>query len=125
MRLFYEDDREAIRTAIADSGKTVKDVAAHLWPHLKHETRYAKLKTCLDSGGDEELKFSQVMSLMHFCNRFDPIYYACDDTLHARPDRKAPDDQKARLVSAIQDAVHTIKDATRLLENLEQRERSA
>lgn len=77
------------------------------------------------NGGDEELRFSQVMELMRFCNRYDPLYYACDDTLHARPDRKAPEDQKVKLVGAIQDAAHTMKDAMRMLENLEQRERTA
>lgn len=103
-RLFYEDDRDAIRTMIGSSGKTFKECAQHLFPNLKPETAYAKLKTMVDGAGDEELKFSQVVTLMRFCQHYDPLYYVCDETLHARPDRKTPDDQRVALTEAIKQA---------------------
>jgi hypothetical protein len=38
MRLFYDDEFDAINTAIADSGKTFKEVANHMFPDMKPES---------------------------------------------------------------------------------------
>lgn len=38
---------------------------------------------------------------MVFCERFDPLFYICDETLHHRPERRASEDEQARLVTAI------------------------
>lgn len=118
-RLFYEDDRDALRTAVAASGKTVQECAHHLWPNKKPETAYAKLKTCLANDGDEELKFSEALELMKFCNQFDGIYYACDDTLHTRPDRKAPEDHAVKIVGVMQDCAATMRNCMAQLEQLQ------
>jgi hypothetical protein len=118
-KLFYEDEFEALQLMISGSGKTVKEAAAHLWPDMKLESSYAKLKACLNPKGDENFKFSQVLELMRFCNCYDPLYYICDETMHARPDRKAPEDDVIKLTETIQDAADVLAKATAALERIQ------
>jgi len=118
-KLFYDDEFEALQLMVSSSGKSVKEIAAFLWPDMKPESAYAKLKSCLNPKGDENLRFGQVIALMKFCNSFDPLYYACDDTLHARPDRKTPEDESVKLVEAIEGAANIMTKAMAQLERLQ------
>ena len=122
-RLFYEDEFDALTTMIGESGKTIKECAHHLYPDMKPDSAYAKLKDQLNQKGSEELKFRQVITLMKFCESYDPLMYACDETLHARPDRKAPEDEEIKLVEAINGAASVLTKAMRQLEHLRERER--
>jgi len=117
-RLFYEDEFDALQAMIGESGKGFKACALHLWPEMKAESAYAKLKDCVDPKGSEKLKFSQVLLLMKFCERYDPLLYACDETLHARPDRKTVDDESVKLVETINSAAHVLSKAMAQLERL-------
>lgn len=121
MKLFYDDEFDAIRQAISDSGQPFKLVAAHMFPDMKPESAYAKLKRCTDSNGDERLTFGQVIRLMNFCNAYDPLFHACDETLHARPDRKAPDDEAVKLVEVIETAASTMERAMKALDHIKAR----
>lgn len=120
-RLFYEDEFDALTTMIGASGKSVKQCASFLYPDMKPESAYAKLKDQLNPKGSEELKFRQVIALMRFCECYDPLMFACDETLHARPDRKAPDDEAVRLVEAINGAASVMNRAMKQLEILQAR----
>jgi hypothetical protein len=117
-RLFYEDEFDALNTMIGDSGKTVKECANHIYPDMKPDSAYAKLKDQLNHKGTEELKFRQVLALMKFCESYDPLMYACDETLHARPDRKAPADEEVRLIEALNGAVDTVNKTMQQIERL-------
>lgn len=121
MKLFYDDEFDAIATAIGDSGKSFKDVAAHMFPDMKVESAYARLKACCNPTGDQRLTFGQVVRLMHFCESYDPLLYACDDTLHARPDRKAAEDEAVKLVEVINSAAHTMNRAMKAIDQLKAR----
>lgn len=121
MKLFYDDEFDAIATAIGNSGKPFKLVASHIFPDLKPETAYAKLKECCNSTGDQRLSFGQVIRLMHFCECYDPLQYACDETLHARPDRKSPEDETINLVEAINAAAATMDRAMKALDHIKAR----
>lgn len=121
MKLFYDDEFDAIATAIGNSGKPFKIVAAHMFPDMKPESAYAKLKACCSTTGTERLTFGQVIRLMAFCESYDPLYHACDETLHARPDRKAPEDEAVRLMEVINGAAATMERATRAIEHLQAR----
>lgn len=118
-KLFYDDEFEALQMMCANSGKQLKEVAQHLWPDMKLESAYAKLKACLNPKGDENLKFSQVLELMRFTGCYDPLYYACDETMHARPDRKAPEDDVVKLSETIQSAADVLVKATAALERIQ------
>ncbi len=121
MRLFYEDEFDAIASAIGESGKAFKEVAAFMFPDLKPDSAYARLKVCLNPEGDQKLTFGQVVRLMKFLERYDPLMHACDETWHARPDRKAPKDEKVKLVEAINGASETLQRALKQLEVLQAR----
>lgn len=120
-RLFYEDEFDALQTMVGESGKGFKACAAFLWPDLKPETRYAKLKDCLETNGTERLKFGQVLALMTFCERYDPLLYMCDETLHARPDRKTVEDESVKLVEVIGHAATSLNKAMAQLARLQGR----
>jgi hypothetical protein len=118
-RLFYEDEFDALQAMVGGSGKTVKQCASFLYPDMKSESAYAKLKDQLNPKGSEELKFRQVLALMKFCENYDPLLYACDETCHARPDRKAPEDEAVRLAEAITGAADMMNRAMKQLERLQ------
>lgn len=120
-RLFYEDEFDSLATMIGASGKSIKECAHFLYPDMKQDSAYAKLKSQLDPNGDEELKFRQVIALMRFCQQYDPLMYACDETLHARPDRKAPEDEEVRLVEVITNCAGTMERAMKQIELLQAR----
>lgn len=121
MKLFYDDEFDAIATAIGDSGKPFKDVAQHIFPDMKAESAYARLKACCSPTGDQRLTFGQVIRLMTFCESYDPLHHACDETLHARPDRKAPEDEAIKLMEVVSGATHTIERALRALDQIKAR----
>ncbi|ALC60071.1 hypothetical protein [Burkholderia pseudomallei] len=118
-KLFYEDEHEALQLMVSNSGKTIKEVASFLWPDMKPESAYAKLKTCLNPKGDEHFRFSQVIALMRFCGSFEPLFYVCDETMHARPDRKCPEDDAVKLVETIRCAADVLTKATAALDRLQ------
>jgi hypothetical protein len=121
MKLFYDDEFDAITQAINTSSKSWKEVAAHIFPDMKPDSAYARLKVCASSTGDQRLTFGQVVRLMNFCECYDPLMHACDETLHARPDRKAPEDETINLVEVINSAAHTMERAMRALDHIKAR----
>lgn len=121
MKLFYDDEFDAITACIGSSGKQFKDVAQFMFPDMKPESAYAKLKVCCTPTGDQRLTFGQVIRLMLFCENFDPLLYACDETLHARPPRTAPADQEVKLVEALTGAAEVMNKAMRQLDSMRTR----
>ncbi len=121
MKLFYDDEFDAIARAIGESGKPFKHVAAHMWPDMKPESAYARLKECCSPVGDQRLSFGQVIRLMAYCEQYDPLMYACDETLHVRPDRKAPADEAVALMEVINNAASTIERAAKALDHIKAR----
>lgn len=118
--LFYDDEFHAIRAAIED-GRGYKETAAHLWPGMKIESAYARLKACTHLSGDQRLRFGEIVEVMRFNSRFDPLYFACDETMHHRPGPKAPEDEEAKIVSAIEGASATLDRALKALDSLKRR----
>lgn len=121
MKLFYDDEFDAIATAIGNSSKPFKLVAAHIFPDMRPESAYARLKECCSPNGDQRLTFGQVIRVMAFCESYDPLMHACDETLHARPDRKAPEDEAVKLVEVINSAAITMERAMRAIDHLKAR----
>jgi len=64
MKLFFDDEFDAIACAIGNSGKPFKLVAAHMFPDMKPESAYSRLKACCSPAGDQRLTFGQVVRLM-------------------------------------------------------------
>lgn len=120
-KLFYDDEYEALNLMVSNSSKSPKELAGYLFPHLKIDSAYARLKSCLNSDRDERLTFGQIIAAMRFCECYDPLMFACDETMHARPERKAPADEEVRLVEAINGAASMLNKAMRQLEHLQGR----
>jgi hypothetical protein len=120
-KLFFEDEYEALNLMISNSEKSAKELAVFLFPHLKMDSAYARLKSCLNPDRDERLTFGQIIVAMRFCESYEPLMFACDETQHARPDRRAPEDEEVRLVEAINGAAAMMHRAMRQLEHIQAR----
>ena len=121
-KLFYDDEIDALGQMLANSDKTHKELAAFLFPDLSIDSAYARLKSCLSPTGDQRLKFGQVIAAMRFCGQYDPLYHACDETLHIRPARCAPEDEEVKLAEAINAAAGTLNKTLAALERLRGRQ---
>ena len=119
--LFYDDWRDALRTAIRDSGKPWKEVALHLWPDMKMDSAYARLKSCLGESGDQKLDFGQAIALMRFCGQYDALYHACDELDHDRPAIRAPQDEMAELMRDYIRAAESMKRTAERIERVQMR----
>lgn len=98
-KLFYDDECDALAQTIANSEKKFKECAAFLFPHLKPESQYARLKNCLRSEKpDENLSFSQIIALCKFCGQADALHFMADELEHERPIKRAPEDELAVLI---------------------------
>jgi hypothetical protein len=121
-KLFYDDEIDALNQMVSNSERTTKEVAQFLFPDMSSESAYAKLKACLSPTGDQRLRFGQVLAAMRFCGHYDPLYHACDETLHARPSRVAPEDEQVRIVEVIGAAASTLERAMAQLDRLRDRQ---
>lgn len=120
-KLFYEDEFEALNLMVSNSQKTVKELAGFLFPHMKPDSAYARLKACMTANGDQRLTFGQIIAAMRFCESYHPLMFMCDETLHARPDRKSPEDEEVKIVEAINGAAEIMNKAMKQLESLRSR----
>jgi hypothetical protein len=85
---------------------------------MKPESAYARLKACLNPDGDQRLKFCEIIAAMKFNNRFDALFFACDESGFERPKPSNPADEKAELQRQFIDAVHTQKQIADRIERL-------
>ena len=118
MKLFYDDEFDALAQTIANSERSFKECAALLFPHLKPESQYARLKNCLNPDKDERLSFGQIIALCRFCGSFDALHFMADELQHTRPARKEPDDEKNALMREVVGAAKTLDRALDRLEKL-------
>lgn len=96
-KLFYDDEFDALAQTIANSDKPFKACAAFLFPHLKPESQYARLKACLNPEKDERLTFGQIIALCDFCKTYDALHFMADELNHERGGIKNPADELAEL----------------------------
>lgn len=102
--LWFDDEFQALRQAI-EQGKGYKATALHLWPGMKPDSAYARLKSCSNPSGDQKLGFREWVAVMKYNDRFEPLDYLCDETGHERPKRKNVLDEAAELQRAFVEAV--------------------
>lgn len=122
-QLFYDDEHHALRRVI-EEGKGYKRTASHLFPDMKPESAYAKLKHAVNATNGESLRFGQVIEACIFNERYDALYYFCDRCMHQRPPRKLVKEEEVRLVQVIEGASGTLRHALDALEELRKRETS-
>lgn len=110
-RLFYDDHCNALASAIDSNvhGLSFKQVAAAMWPTMKPDSAYARLKNCIHADKGEKLDMAEVRHLCQITGRFEPLYWLCDELSHARPQVRAPKDKQAELVEAFIVAADQLK----------------
>ncbi len=101
---FYDDQFQAVRTAI-EGGVGYKKTAMHIWPGMKPESAYARLKNCVSGTSDQKLDMGEVLAVCQFNGRYDPLYWLCDETMHARPIQRNAKDVAKTLAASIQESV--------------------
>ena len=104
----FDDEIEALQAMILNSPHGYKAVAVFLFPHLSAPSAYARLKNCLNPERDERLAFGEIVRAMVFCDRFEPLYYACMMTGHAAPERKPPENIRKELADTIANATSVL-----------------
>lgn len=96
---FYEGPEDAVRSAIKRSGRTLKEVACHLWPAMSMESARARLSDALAEAGKAKLDFGEVVEICRFTGQHDPLYFMAYELHHSRPSPVAPKDEAAALIS--------------------------
>lgn len=115
-RLYYESAEDSVNEVITSSSKTWKQVANMLWPAMKIDSAYARLKNCLRDDKDEKLSFAEVIQICKFCERFDALYHFADECHHTRGEPRAPEDEAAILK---REFITSVKTMERLADRLE------
>lgn len=110
-RLFYDDHCNALSSAIDNNvhGWTFKQVAHAMWPAMKPDSAYARLKNCVNPEKDEKLDLAEVRHLCQITGRFEPLHWLCDELSHARPLQRSPIDKQAELVEQFIAAAQLLK----------------
>jgi hypothetical protein len=86
-QLFVEDEDDAFDAAIRFLGG-YKAVAMWLWPQLKPETAYARLKACFNDSKDEKLSWvdgRRIMAKAREKGCHIIMFHLCDELFYERP----------------------------------------
>lgn len=95
----FDSAEEATAAAISSSDKEFKDVAAALYPSLKPQTAYAKLKDALGRKGERDgtLSADEHVWIANYVQRFQCLHYIASRCHHSMPQPVAPKDELADL----------------------------
>lgn len=110
---FYEGPEDAVRSAIKRSGKSLKEVACHLWPAMSMESARSRISDALSESGKAKLDFGEVLEICRFTQQYDPLYFLAYELNHSRPTPVAPKDKAAALIGDFNrqvDALGKLKD---------------
>jgi len=94
---FHACAEDATQAAIHKSGKALKSLAFELWPSLKMDSAYARLRGCLNHDRPEKLSADEHLMLARLTGQFDFLHYCAQELHHSRPEPVAPDDEAAVL----------------------------
>lgn len=110
-RLFYEDHQHALKSAIDNNvhNMTFKQVACSVYPSLKPDSAYARLKAITNPEKDEKADLWEVRQICNVTGRHEPLYWLCDETDHARPPKRAPQDKQAQLIEEFNRAAESLQ----------------
>lgn len=98
---FFESGEAATKHAIQASGRKFKEIGAALWPSKTPERAGVDLANALNEQRDERLTTEQHIFIARFVNRYDWLYYACQQLSHERPALQTPAEEAQRLQEAL------------------------
>jgi hypothetical protein len=102
--LFFETVADALDGAIRATGGH-KAVALDLWPSLKLDTAYARLKAAINPDKAEKLSPDEVVWLLKRAREkghHAAFYWLCDELGYSRPAPVDPTDQAAELARQLE-----------------------
>lgn len=98
----YESLEDALMFCIRASNKEIKVVASALWPSDSPQTSYQRLIDAINPSKRQKLSMNEIIFIMHFCNRYDPLYYMTDQCIHERPVKKCLETEKRNIEEQFQ-----------------------
>lgn len=98
---FFESAEAATKHAIQVSGKTVKQVAAMLWPGKTVDAAQTRLANCLNDAREEKLTADEHACIAEYCERYDFLHYLAHRLNHTQPALQTPVEQAAQLQAAL------------------------
>lgn len=102
----YESLEDALLFCIRASNKEIKQVAAALWPSDRNAA--ARLGEALNPAKRQKLHIDEIIFIMNFCNRYDPLFYIADRCLHERPERRSVESEQKNVAEQYQNMMEQI-----------------
>ena len=98
---FFDSAEAATKHAIQSSGKSIKQVAAHLWPGKTLDAAQTRLANCLNDSRDEKLTADEHAAVAEFCDSYEWLYYIAHRLNHSRPVQQTPEEKASQVQAAI------------------------
>jgi hypothetical protein len=94
---FFESAEDATHSAIIASRKPLKEVALSLWPSMKMDSAYARLRGALNHDRPEKLSADEHIFIANHCEQYHFLHYIENQCHHAGSQRVTPADELAHL----------------------------
>ena len=115
----YTGFHEALRAMVDSAPFERKSLALFLWPEMKADSAVSKFNGKLNAdwndAKDGHFTFEQVLALMNKTGCFQPLYYSCQDTDHAKPEKLDTQDLERQRIAAVESAANALKAALAML----------
>lgn len=98
---FHASAEDATAAAIHKSGKAMKALAYDLWPSLKMDSAYARLRGCLNDTRPEKLTADEHLILARMTGHYDFLHYCAQELNHSRPEPVTPEDARDQLRASV------------------------
>lgn len=115
---FHASAEDATLAAIHKSGKPLKAIAHDLWPSLKMDTAYSRLRGCLNHERPEKLTADEHLAIARLCGQFDFLHYCAQECQHSRPEPVTPEDELAVLLRTVSAQAPGLIEALKTIEKI-------
>lgn len=102
----YESLEDALMFCIRASNKEIKQVAVALWPSDRNAT--ARLTEALNPAKRQKLHMDEIIFIMNFCDRYDPLFYMTDRCLYERPEKRSLESEEKCATELYKQAIEQI-----------------
>lgn len=116
----YHDGYDAL--ARMCEGHASDEIAYHLihtdgvWQGKELQSGATRVRSCLSRTKDEFFKLAELLAIMRFTQRYDPLYFACDQLGLSRPVVLSTEMQLEKIHQAVHQAGETLAVVLLLLE---------
>lgn len=122
---FFDTAEAATKHAIHASGRSIKEVASHLWPGRTIAAAQTHLSNCLNDNRDEKLTADEHIAIATFVEHYDWLYYSAMRCSHSRPVLVTPEEVAIRLQQEVFSKASELKGLIAQIEALQPKLSSA